>query len=55
MASPRELKSPPISEALVDIRAALSAPPEFFEALSREFQAEYPRTDTRRGLVAELS
>ena len=54
MASPRELKSPPISEALVDVRAAVSAPPEIFEALSRELQGEYPKTDTRRGVLAEF-
>ena len=54
MALPRELKSPPIVEALVDIRAAVSAPQEAFESLGRELHAEYPKADPRRGVVAEL-
>jgi len=54
MALPRVLASPPIVEALVDFRAAVTAPPETFEALSRELRAEYPTTKTRRGIKAEL-
>jgi uncharacterized protein (TIGR04255 family) len=54
MATPRELTSPPISEALVDLRAAVSAPTESFEALSHELKTEYPKTVIRRGVRAEL-
>ena len=54
MALPRVLVSPPIVEALVDLRAAVIAPAEAFEALSRELLAEYPTAKTRRGIKAEL-
>jgi uncharacterized protein (TIGR04255 family) len=54
MALPRDLKNPPISEALVDIRAVVSALPESFETLAGELRAEYPKKDTRRGMLAEL-
>jgi hypothetical protein len=54
MALPRVLASPPIVEALVDFQAAVTAPPETFEALSRELRAEYPTTKARLGIKAEL-
>ena len=54
MATARTLSSPPISEALVDIQAAVVASPEAFEALGKEFKSEYPRADTRRIFQAEL-
>src|SRR6266496_2495669 len=54
MAAPRELRFPPIVEALVDLQAAVSAPPEAFEALARELQGEYPKQTVRRGVKAEF-
>lgn len=54
MASPQQLSSPPISEALVDLRAIVSAQPEAFEALSRALKSDYPKSQTRRGVRAEL-
>ena len=54
MATPRVLASPPIVEALVDIRAAVTASPDVFEALSRELRTYYPKSQSRRGIKAEL-
>lgn len=54
MAAPRVLKNPPIVEALVDIRAAVTAPQESFEALARTLRATYPTSDVRRGIKAEF-
>ena len=53
MAVPRQLSRPPIAEALLDIKAAVSAPREAYEALSVELQSRYPRVEYRRGLRAE--
>lgn len=54
MAAPRDLRNPPIVEALVDIRAAVSASPEAFEAVARELQSTYPTRKIRRGVKAEF-
>lgn len=54
MATPRTLTSPPISEALLDLRAAVSTPAEAFEALSLALRNEYPKSEIRRGLRTEL-
>jgi uncharacterized protein (TIGR04255 family) len=54
MALPRVLTAPPIVEALVDLRAAVTAPPEAFEALARELRGEYPTHTVRRGVRAEF-
>lgn len=54
MTTPRELRTPPIVEALVDIRAAVTAPPDAFEAIARELQVEYPTHTVRRGIKAEF-
>jgi uncharacterized protein (TIGR04255 family) len=54
MATPRDLRNPPIVEALVDIRAAVIAPPEAFEAFALELRSAYPKSNTRRGIKAEL-
>jgi uncharacterized protein (TIGR04255 family) len=54
MATPRDLRNPPIVEALVDIRAAVSASPETFEAVARELQSTYPTRKVRRGVKAEF-
>lgn len=39
---------------MVDLRAAVTAPPETLEALARELQGEYPRHTVRRGIKAEF-
>jgi uncharacterized protein (TIGR04255 family) len=54
MALPRVLASPPIVEALVDVRVPVTAPPETFEALSRELHSVFPKTHIRRAIKAEL-
>jgi len=54
MATPRDLRSPPIVEALVDVRAAVSASPETFEAVAGELQSAYPTREVRRGVKAEF-
>src|SRR5215831_12418049 len=52
--TPRILGRPPISEALVDIQAAVTAAPEVFESLGKELEAEYPRKESKRLLKAEV-
>lgn len=54
MAAVRELRSPPIVEAIVDLRAAVTGPLSAFEELAREVQADYPKPAFRRGVRAEL-
>ena len=53
MAVPRELSKPPITEALVGIRAAVSAPVTAYETLSRELQSRYPKVEQRRSVRTE--
>jgi uncharacterized protein (TIGR04255 family) len=54
MATPRRLDSPPISEALVDFRAAFPYPKEDFDALAKEVSAEYPVVKLKSLTRAEL-
>ena len=54
MAAPCELRRPPIVEALVDLRAAVTAPPETFDALVQELREQYPTSAVQRGMKAEL-
>jgi uncharacterized protein (TIGR04255 family) len=54
MATPRVLARPPITEALVDLRAVVSQPQEAFDAFAEELRPEFPRSDIRRGIKAEL-
>lgn len=54
MASPRELKFPPITEALIDIRAAVTAPLDLFEEAARALKAEFPKESIRRAMRAEF-
>src|SRR5262249_28576115 len=54
MALPRTLSRPPISEALVDIQAAVVAPPDAFEDLAKQFPSDYPTIEPRQLLHAEF-
>jgi uncharacterized protein (TIGR04255 family) len=54
MVTPRQLRNPPIVEALVDFRAAVTAPQEAFEALAQALRSDYPKSTVRRGVKAEL-
>lgn len=54
MATPRALRNPPIVEALVDVRAAVTAPQEAFEAFAQTLRQQYPQSEIRRGLKAEF-
>jgi uncharacterized protein (TIGR04255 family) len=53
MAVPRPLSKPPITEALLDIKAPMTAPPEAYEALGQELRSRYPKVEQRRGIRAE--
>jgi uncharacterized protein (TIGR04255 family) len=56
MAAPRVLSRPPISEALVDIRAAVEQPHEVFDALARELTSEgFAKIEVKRAIRAELN
>jgi uncharacterized protein (TIGR04255 family) len=55
MAAPSVLSRPPISEALVDIRAAVDQPREVFEALARDLSSEgFSKVEARRSIRAEM-
>jgi uncharacterized protein (TIGR04255 family) len=54
MATPRTLTRPPITEALVDLRASVSQPQEVFEEFARELADEFPTREEKRGMKAEL-
>jgi uncharacterized protein (TIGR04255 family) len=54
MAVPRPLANPPIVEALVDIRTFVTAEATAFEAFGKEFVAEFPKPQIRRGMKAEF-
>jgi uncharacterized protein (TIGR04255 family) len=54
MAQPTTLARPPITEALVDLRATVDQPPEAFERFARTLAGEFPKLQVRRGISAEL-
>ena len=54
MATPTTLARPPITEALVDFRAGVDAPPELFDAFAKELSPRFPDVEVRRGIKAEL-
>lgn len=55
MAVQRVLSRPPISEALVDLRAAVDQPREVFEALAAELASEgFTKVEVRRSIRAEF-
>lgn len=54
LATPRELSKPPITEALVDIRAAVTAPVTAYEALTSELKGRYPNVEQRQGIWAQF-
>jgi uncharacterized protein (TIGR04255 family) len=54
MAAPRFLARPPITEALIDIRAAVPAPLEAFEAFASDLQSEFPKRQMLHGFRSEL-
>jgi uncharacterized protein (TIGR04255 family) len=56
MAAPRVLTRPPISEALVDIRAAVEQPREVLDALAQELTSEgFTKIEVKRAIRAELN
>lgn len=54
MAAPRVLARPPITEALIDLRASIEQSPETFRAFAQELKPEFPDVDERRGVKTEL-
>ncbi len=54
MAAVCELRSPPIVEALVDLRCVVTGEQADFEALARGIASDYPRADFRRNARTEL-
>ncbi len=54
MATPRDLARPPIKEALVDLRCAVSQPREAFEAFADQLKADFPQREVRNAYRAEL-
>jgi uncharacterized protein (TIGR04255 family) len=54
MVAPRNLPRPPITEALVDIRAKVARSPEEFQEFAKTFKDRFPKIQTKHGLRAEL-
>jgi uncharacterized protein (TIGR04255 family) len=53
MAVPRQLSKPPITEALLDIQSAITAPETAYESLASQLKGRYPNIEPRRGFKAE--
>ena len=54
MATPKTLIRPPITEALIDIRASVSQPQETFEKFAEQLHVRFPKRRIRRGVKAEI-
>jgi len=54
MAQPRQLDRPPITEALIDLRAQSQLSPDDFKALGKELHQRFPKMQVMEGMRAEL-
>jgi uncharacterized protein (TIGR04255 family) len=54
MAKSRQLRRPPITEALVDFRAVANRPPEAFQTFAELLKTEFPKSTVRNELRTQL-
>lgn len=54
MTTPRKLSRPPITEALIDIRAAISQPQEVLTTLADELTIEFPKRKITQTFSAKV-
>jgi uncharacterized protein (TIGR04255 family) len=55
MAVPRRLSRPPITEALVDIRAVITQPQTVYTEFAKELKNEFPKVHERRSVEGQIT